>query len=216
MSDLTFVTVQMGDFCGRGREYLEKLVASVERHTTVPHRWAVLTDDPDGVPAGVAAIEAHPEALGHWQKMYLFAPEVLPSGRILFMDLDTVIVGDLDALANYEGPFAMLTDFIRGTPSSAIMAWESGYAPEVWFNWIEGRCPKGVIQRQGDQDWIWRGAPDEPVRLQDRFSGIYACFAPPISQNVLEVPEDAVVVNFWAPRRPHQVDWPWVAEHWRT
>ena len=49
---------------------------------------------------------------GWWNKLYLFKPGVL-EGRVLYIDLDTVIVGDLDPLAQYDGRFAILRDLFR-------------------------------------------------------------------------------------------------------
>merc|ERR1711862_179120 len=89
------------------------------------------TEDSAGLEDG---IEARPLPKGlplWWGKAYLFSSEAgLDGHRVLFLDLDQVIVGSLAPLKAYRGPFAVLaTDGIAcelaaGGYNSSVMAWE--------------------------------------------------------------------------------------------
>ena len=54
---------------------------------------------------------------GWWSKLELFRPGALPVGeRVLYLDLDTTIVGPIDDLLARPEPFLALADFYRRPP----------------------------------------------------------------------------------------------------
>lgn len=70
---------------------------------------------------------------GWWSKMELFRPGQF-EGRVLYMDLDTLPVGDLTDICAYDGPFAMLTDFYNPKMvGSGVMAWTPSRATEAIY-----------------------------------------------------------------------------------
>lgn len=99
-------------------EYVERLKAGIEQHLTdfnfvclsdidVPNRMPLVTDWP-----------------GWWAKLEIFRLK----GRVLYFDLDTVITGDLTAIANYPHRFTMLRDFFFDDRlASGVMAWGGDY-----------------------------------------------------------------------------------------
>jgi hypothetical protein len=162
-----------------GGEYRPKHVMALRRavaaHMPTPHRFLCLADmAPDGV---WWTTLPHPYP-GWWSKVNLFAPGLL-SGRCLYLDLDSVVVGDLSDLAAYAGPFAMLTDFVRPErPASGVMAWDAGAeAPRaIWDAWM--RDPEGHMhahQGGGDQAFIRSVIGDGVDRLQDFLPPDYLC-----------------------------------------
>lgn len=127
------------------------------------HRFACLTDDP-AVPAEwtVPLVHGWP---GWWSKLELFRPGLF-SGRVLYLDLDTLPVGDLSDLASYDGPFAMLSDFYRPERAeSGVMAWDGDECAGIYSRFLrEG-------QRGESRDGRWLANRFLSVRLQDRFPG---------------------------------------------
>lgn len=113
--------------------YVNRLFAGVCKHFPGPAPpFVCFTDDATGLdPRG--EVRALPGGLPlWWGKAYLFSEEARLDGRrVLFLDLDQVIVGSLAALAQYSGPFALLrTDGIAcelaaGGYNSSVMAWEA-------------------------------------------------------------------------------------------
>src|SRR3990172_8259243 len=95
-----------GDFAP---EHVWALKRGVNKYLQMPHEFRILTDYTFAGPAGSKLREAWP---GWWSKLELFRPGTF-SGPVLYFDLDTVIVGSIDALASYRGPLAMLSDFYK-------------------------------------------------------------------------------------------------------
>jgi hypothetical protein len=167
--DLTIACVLwMGAF--RGRDYDPDWVRALQRQcarNAPPHRFVCLTNttvqdvetlplpDPVGMP-------------GWWSKISLFCPGNGLSGRVLYLDLDCLVTGDLSALANYPCcPGDLVSappsfDWLRATggPSggpgivdrvqSSAMLWEAGTVAAPWERWT----PAVMSQYRGDQDWI--------------------------------------------------------------
>ncbi|CAN0520901.1 unnamed protein product, partial [Ectocarpus sp. 8 AP-2014] len=69
---------------------------------------------------------------GWWHKAFLFSRETTLAGRVVYMDLDTVIAGSLDEIAGYAGPFAVLSaegmanERRPGGLNSSVMSWDAG------------------------------------------------------------------------------------------
>lgn len=106
---------------------------------------------------------------GWWAKLNLWVPNLL-HGRIVFADLDSVVVGDLSDLARYAGSFAMLSDFLRPErPASGVMAWDAdgAEARAIWEAFV--RDPEGhmhACRGGGDQQFLRSVVGDDVDRLQ--------------------------------------------------
>ena len=201
---LVVVIVKQGDKFGP--EYPTRLYAAVQRHLSLEHRFVCFTDDPvSGVPC-----EPLPAPLaGWWSKLGLFKPGVFSENeRVLYFDLDTIIVNSLDDIAGYDGQFAILRDFYHeDRQQSSVMAWVPGEATYlIWNWWWQKGCP---VTPQGDQAWIEKMMPGAE-KWQDLFPGQMVSFKVHCK---LGVPDGASVVNFHGYPRPHECRG-WVAERW--
>lgn len=172
---LTVACVQVGNYCGHGVEYVNRLRAGVARHLRAPHRFVCISDQ-GGYDARVEVLPAEEGLAGWWQKLALFKPGKLPGERAVFFDLDTVILGTLRPLADWRGDFGMLSDLMHPErPASGVMAWciDSDFAQVVWDGYRAlGRQPQ---HKFGDGGWIGdelerAGIP--PARLQASVPGI--------------------------------------------
>lgn len=108
---------------------------------------------------------------GWWSKFELFRPGVFPEGaRVLYLDLDTLPIGDLSDLLNYDGPFAMLSDFYRpGAAASGVMSWRVGTGEHALY---EQLVRGGVTSAPSRSDPYYRKVlGNRIVFLQDRFPG---------------------------------------------
>lgn len=107
----------------------------VKTHLNQPHRFTCVNDSP------------YP---GWWAKVSLFEPGRF-KGRVLYLDLDVTVIGNLDDLANYPYPFAGIQDYGRPlVMNSSVMVWDAGYADRVFTEFS-----KSVMLRlPGDQEWI--------------------------------------------------------------
>lgn len=111
------------------RSWVIKLAAGVAKHLHKSHEFICLADSYLSFPPlhtkyGNVYTEVHDEALwpGWWSKLRLFALD----GPVLFLDLDTLVCGTLDDIAEHAetGKFTMLRDFYRPHGlGSGVMSW---------------------------------------------------------------------------------------------
>lgn len=185
---LTVACVNVEDYLGRGNEYVEKLRAMVSRNLTQPHRFECLTES---------------DKPGWWAKVDLFEPGRF-DGRVLYLDLDTVIVGPLDALAASKG-ILHLADWgwKKNDYGSGVMVWDAGEHTEI-FTEYNGQVPHCF---RGDQDWMTHlgGWPALPKGLNVSYR-YHAKVAPP---------SGAVTVSMHGSPKPHEIVDGWVPGAWR-
>jgi hypothetical protein len=142
-------------------EYVERLHGMTRRWMTRPFDFVCLTDQPHLFKSVVRAIEIpNPNPLkGWWSKVELFAPGRF-TGRVLYLDLDTLIVNGLDDVIDYPAEFALAPH--AGTFNgkgglqvvkrfnSSVMVWDAGTQDHVYTGWT----PAVAAMLWGDQDWI--------------------------------------------------------------
>ncbi len=138
-----------------GKEYVEKLRNSVARHLTVPHDFVCLTDR-DDVPEGVKKIPLEVGPEGWWQKTSLFKPDLF-KGKVLFLDLDVIIINSLDKFASIVSPFTMIENFgpnkKHAAHNSSVMVWTPSPQTEKIYTQFSKEVTREL---HGDQCWIWR------------------------------------------------------------
>src|SRR5579863_8469105 len=87
-----------------GPEYVTRLRAMVARHLTLgtEGKFVCFTDQGDDLGPGIETRPLPDDLKGWWCKLWLFSPGLFPENdRIVYFDLDTVIIGDLDAICAY-------------------------------------------------------------------------------------------------------------------
>lgn len=215
---VNFVCLNAQNYLGRGAEYVNTLFDMVRRNMPGGTAFAFhcLTDDPAGLHPQISVVPLPADLKGWWGKLYLFKPGLFPDGeRMIFLDLDTVIVGSLAEVVAYRGEIAILRDFYqpnRGAPG--VIAWEAGKRPEIWLEWeAEGR-PWNPL---GDLGWIEgmdQGRYTRSIdRLQDVIPGKFVSFKAHCRPYP---PAGASVVCFHGEPRPHNCGQPWVELVWKV
>lgn len=200
---------------GYSPTYVEVLYSMIRRNLSAGFRgrFIVFTDNPSAF-ASMAGVQTRrvPERFkGWWAKLYLFSPGAFLKGeRVLYFDLDTVITGDLDAIAGYTGPFTMLQDAYRKSGfQSSVMAWQAGsmMTSMCWDDWADAGYPE---VDGGDQAWIEATMPiDQP--LQALFPKKFRSY----KLDCMEfVPRGTAVVFFHGQPKPHEC-LNWVREVWK-
>lgn len=205
-------------------EYVQRLHEGVRRHLSRPFRFVCLTDRPWEMPAGVESIPLAriPGCYAFWTRLRMFDPSLGWTGRMLALDLDTLIVGALDPIVDYPGPFVAAGDAlapslagrpVRGTKGGktwlpraqgSVLVWDAGVADDLWTAW----SPDVAAEYYTDQDWIAARYPDITVMPVEWF--------PRISQAEPPWP-DARVVLVKKPKNHVAADrWPWFNALWRA
>lgn len=136
-------------------EWVRKLRDGVARHMSAEHRFVCLSD----VSVPCERIELTESMPGWWSKMELFKPGQF-DGPVLFLDLDSLIVGDVAPLARTSPGFTMVSDFYSPRlGNSCVLSWVGDYSA-IWSAFIAD--PAQIMDdrdrmpgaRVGDQSFI--------------------------------------------------------------
>lgn len=199
-----------GEFTPR---HVKALQLQVEQHAP----WADFQCLSDvGIP-GVDCVALKTNWPGWWAKMELFNP-ALP-GDLLFMDLDTVLVGSLSDLLEV-GKLTVLRDFYRdGVALKAGLGSGLMFLPEAardapWETFVKSQRRIMASYHKGDQqllEEVW-GIPDVQV-WQNVVPGQVVSYKRHCCANVLGkgpqfrgVPETARVICYHGKPRPWSAD----------
>lgn len=136
--------------------WVARLRDGVKRHLPIEHRFVCLSD----VDVPCERIPLQHDWPGWWSKIELFT---LP-GPVLYFDLDTAIVGNLETLASHaeERKLIMLRDFyVPDHCGSGVMAWAGDYPLEAYRLFAEtpGKLMDVRRARMGDQAFIEEALP---------------------------------------------------------
>lgn len=214
---VTFVCLKAGPMYGA--EYVNILHDMVQRNLPLGQagRFVCITDDPAGLDSGIETMALPWDLERWWGKLWMFKRGLFADGsRMIFMDLDTCIVGGLDQIIQYSGPFATLRDFVHSDRlGPAIIAWEAGgEASRIWDEWEAAGKPRNP---GGDLWWINQidggKFAENADKLQDLFPGQFCSFklhAQPV------FPMGVKVVCFHGEPRPHNCGVEWVKYCWKV
>lgn len=137
-------------------DYVNKLYCGVRRNTTLEFTFHCFTDNPIGLNSNIE-IHTLPKldnVDGWWLKLYLFSKDIGISGRVLYIDLDTLITGNIDHYIEHDKGFVVLQDlWAKGTNvGSALMSFEAGKHEHIWDKFIRNPVEeKQKIHPHGDQ-----------------------------------------------------------------
>jgi hypothetical protein len=200
-------------------DYVMRLEAGVARHLAQPHTFVCLTDRPQDLPLMTTIDIGSTGLKGWWGKMALFDFAARRRERVLYFDLDTVVVGDLTPLALIGAEFAICANFSR---AAGIMTWPCRYgscvmslAPSfggvVWHDFQADRerlmAGAGIY---GDQYVIEQLVPAACLLqevLPDRFF---------VGYRDIEAakPDGAALVIFAGNAKPHNCTQDWIRTAW--
>jgi hypothetical protein len=204
-----------------GPEYVERLAAGVNRHLRLTG-CRLLTDQPERF-TGVHRVDVSDYGLGGWwAKMLLFRPDIRGPGPSLYLDLDTIALGDLSPLEAITHRFSVCGSFARefGNPNwpccygSCVMTFGDGHwGGEIWDQFCRNRRWLMGLPH-GDQQAIEALLPGVD-RLQELLpSGFF--------MNYRELPAhpagprpDASLLIFGGANKPHTARERWVLDAWR-
>lgn len=219
-----------------GPETVNVLARMIRRNYTKPCRVICVTDDPEGIDETVEIVPlwndhaSVPSPHGGrnpscYRRLKLFAADAgeVFGERIVSIDLDCVITGNIEHLFAGGEDFKIWGDTARGTPyNGGLFMLKAGARPQVWeaFHPIESP-KKGRRLGYIGSDQAWYGAclgPSEP-KWSAR-DGVYSFrnqIAPPRGNGLL--PTGAAVVMLHGKFDPWGAGmaqrYPWIAQHYR-
>lgn len=229
-------------------DYVTRLCSMVARHFDQEFEFAVLTDQPsdaDAVLKGMAymltdrricprivAIPSPAPLAGWWSKLELFNPAHALGARVLYLDLDSLIVADLAPIVDFPADFALCPPGGDFRPvnyrtvrrfNSSVMVFNPGLAYEHLFEDFpavsRAARREGLPPLWGDQDWLGEqlqaSAATMPGEWFPRFSQLL--ITPPLENPIEVVARAGARVVLAKKPKPHvaAAQWPWFAEAWR-
>lgn len=219
-----------------GPEYVNKLYHSIQRNVTIPYRFICYTENPKDIEC-----ETRPFLVDlpyWWYIIGLTNPLHDHAERTVYMDLDTIITGNIDHILSLDTSFATISDFYApmGLQTAYIM-WNKEVGEKIWnyFNCkytpddYKNLCNKptgGTNQFLEECMGIVRLNRNSNVgiypriavnRLQNIFKNqciSYKCHI--VKNNWSEIPAYTRMVFFHGKPMPHEVqNLNWMKEHWR-
>lgn len=217
-------------------EYVNNLYSAIQRNTTIEHRFICYTDDPEGVEC-----ETRPFLIDlpvWWYIIGLTNPEHEHNDQLVYMDLDTIITGNIDHILTLDKPFATISDFgwTSGLQTAYIM-WNKSVRDSVWKHFTTKYKPAdypkldcdytkwggtnqfleecmGVVRINKNPKPAIQDAPPV-VRLQDVYPGECVSYKAQSLQNTQQLNDNIKMVFFHGKPQPHEVDNAWLKEHWK-
>jgi hypothetical protein len=199
-----------------GRDYVQRLASAVSRHLTIPHRIVCLTDDARRM-KGVETIKLRHGWPGFWSKVELYQPGLF-RGPVLYLDLDTVVCGPMDAIAQTPGNVVASWDLQYGWLNSSLVLWRVNLScvydamvadPDaairqydtgpLWGD--QGLLQDTLTKKRIGWRWVQESHPDavwwHPVGMRDK-----------------PAPAGVSVALWYGHPKPHEVLSPWLSANW--
>jgi len=128
-----------------------------------------LTDCDAITPALGGAPLRDPSLTSYWSLINWFAPDQFADDeRVIAVGLDTLLIGDLSDLANYDGRPAGIRDFFRpNVLASGVMTWRGNELSHIYDAFQ--RDPDGIRKRYNRMDPWLRSQFVIPTYLQDHY-----------------------------------------------
>ena len=139
-------------------EYAYNLKSMVERNTTLPHRFICFSDREFN---GIETRKLKPGHDGWWNKIQIFNTDFSLNKRVVFFDLDTLIVNNIDWLLEYRGNFMGIEDVGARRKDGSI-----------WRQKLVDRMQSAVMAFDRDNcSYIWNDFSKDPRNLARRWRG---------------------------------------------
>ncbi|WP_093056558.1 glycosyltransferase [Variovorax sp. YR634] len=151
-----------------GPEYVNRLYAMVRRNLSGDFKFVCLTDDGNGVRPEVTCLPipqlnlnlAPGQRDGGWKKLTTFEKDLYGlQGTALFLDLDVVVVGSLDAFFEQPGEFLIIHDYPRPwrreriTGNSSVYRFEIGAHADI-LAYLRANLDKVQAQYRNEQAYL--------------------------------------------------------------
>jgi len=224
VNHVTVACCYWGNWCrDHGPNYVVHLRNAVARHLTIPHRFVCFTTHPEKLPDDIEVRPLNvPSFLDILPKMIVYRPDNTLKGRVVVMDLDTVVIDSLDEMFSYDGEFCVREAFkFPGKIGGDMLAFKAGFGKNyIWKVLVENRM---WLEKEtgGDERLVYQKLLVERAGLkldfwQHLYPGQVVSFKNHIEVKNSQAPRPGnTVVSFHGHPRPHEkTKLRWVRENW--
>jgi len=197
-------------------EYVNRLFRGFQEHLGAEHRFVCVTDIP-GLHLH-PGVEVRSPGLPNWEgnlrKFWAYKPDNGLQGRVLLVDLDSHVVGDLRDITSYDGPWCGIQPFnpdraARDTHSGGgLVSFEAGTLGHAWEA-VSGDPAGWAARTEGGKERLANKALfSERDHWQTRFPGQVISYKRHVRSEG-RVPAGARFVCFHGDPRPHTLREGW-------
>lgn len=216
------------EWCGDlGPTYVNRLAHAVCDNSTLMAsggEFVLFTDRPEaGFVPVVKPRRLSNFALGlKWNlvKMFMYSPEAgLEDRRVICLDLDMIITGDLGDILNYNGNFVVCeAAYHRNTYGGSVVGFAGGDKELEWRLWTPLTVDQKKIEKltEGSERLWYREALAPIAQTVDLWQQILPGQIRSYKTECREggPPAGARLVRFHGSPRPHEVSADWVKRSW--
>lgn len=196
-------------------QYVSKLYRMVRRNTSVDFDFICLCDRPIRCRDSNIHILPIPPHITKWQfnlpKTYLHYPfEELKGRQILFFDLDTIIVGNIDHFLNYRGSLCGIEPFApnnRGKHiGGGVLSFECGAYRGI-FTAVEANPVQWAKKTQGGKERLLLKDFEEQYDGYNYWQKLHPSHVVSFKRHCKRnnIPTDARIIAFHGIPKPHEV-----------
>ena len=199
--------------------YVTRLRNMVERHMPIGYEMVCLTDQKERC-SGVTFIDITASGLtGWWAKMLLFEPQWRRLRRVIYLDLDVIVRGDLSPITLIQSELAILASPVRTINgnaqypcayNSSVMVIRETMTDFIWRTFDRDRERwMRAAGNYGDQlaiELIYGGTADLIDRLLPGFVLNYRLLT--------MIEPSASIITFGGKNKPDTCQIPWVTKLW--
>lgn len=133
-----------------GPEYVNNLYHMVQRNITIPYRFICITDVSEGFDDGVDVLplpdfkeppQKYLDKCLAWRKICFLGDSYYDiKGKVLFLDLDVLVIDNIDCFFTFSDKFAMPENWSqpgRRIGQASAFCFEMGQYPDLLGNWEE-------------------------------------------------------------------------------
>lgn len=171
-----------------GVEWVNRLRSMVSRHLSLPHRFFCITDNTQGYDSGIELVPMwDPQGLGRCRRLRIYEPsmEAIFGKRILQLDIDGVVTGDLTPLVDRPDPFVIWrsvpdqryvggkgikanSETGMGAYNASAVLMDTGVFPTLWGDYLSDRFGlEKAAKKAGFWTSLYNAGLNPPIRQLD-------------------------------------------------
>jgi len=204
-----------------GIEYVNRLYRSISRNLTSPFKFTCFLQEGIQARKLMSEINIHRFSAPVWEgrlpKLYAFSKGNGLEGRVVIVDMDLIIVGNLDEMFAYNGKF--MTRGEPGNPNISggdIVFFEAGSFSNFWDDLVKD--PAGVVKKtKGSERYFYRqwlnGDQDFVEKL---YPGQWMSYKFHIRRGNLTIPKNCCLISCHGHPKPHELaKLDWIQRYWK-
>lgn len=137
--------------------YVNALAANIRQQSTIPIKVVCLTDKPDNIDTKLVdeIIPLKHKFKGWWSKIELFRPDIFTTEKVVYFDLDTVIVSMIDDILSCDSEFAGIRDLYHWDIfQTGILVFDPKKNNQIYTNFLKNPEQRIMDYITGDAPYI--------------------------------------------------------------